>query len=46
VESGVKQFKQRLTAPGMRWKIDNAQRMLVIRAAVLGKDFDSLWYAA
>ena len=46
VESGVKQFKQRLTAAGMRWNPDNANRMLVIRAAVLGDDFDTLWQAA
>lgn len=46
VESGVKQFKQRLTGTGMRWNADNADRMLVIRAAVLGGDFDTLWNAA
>jgi hypothetical protein len=46
VESAVKQFKQRLTGPGMRWNSDNAQRMLVIRAAVLGNDFAALWAAA
>ena len=46
VESGVKQFKQRLTGTGMRWKRDNANRMLIIRAAVLGNDFHDLWAAA
>ena len=46
VESGVKQFKQRLTGTGMRWRADNANRMLLIRAAVLGDDFDTLWNAA
>lgn len=46
IESGVKQFKQRLTGPGMRWNANNASRMLVIRAAVLGHDFDALWNAA
>jgi hypothetical protein len=46
VESGVKQFKQRLTGTGMRWNVDNANRMLVIRAAVLGRDFAALWAAA
>jgi hypothetical protein len=46
VESGVKQFKQRLTGTGMRWKADHADRMLIIRAAVLGNDFDALWDAA
>ena len=43
VESGVKQFKQRLSGTGMRWHPSNLQRMLVIRAASLGHDFDSLW---
>lgn len=46
IESGVKQFKQRLTGSGMRWNLDNANRMLVIRAAVLGDDFDDLWARA
>ena len=46
VESGVKQFKHRLTGAGMRWNEDNANRMLIIRAAVLGNDFLSLWSAA
>lgn len=43
IESGVKQFKQRLAGTGMRWNEDNANRMIVIRAAVLGDDFDALW---
>ena len=46
VESGVKQFKQRLSGTGMRWHLDNANRMLIIRAAVLGNDFHTLWRAA
>jgi hypothetical protein len=46
IESGVKQFKQRLTGVGMRWNADNANRMLVIRAAVLGDDFHDLWQQA
>jgi hypothetical protein len=46
IESGVKQFKQRLTGAGMRWNVDNANRMLVIRAAVLGNDFHDLWRQA
>lgn len=33
VESGVKQFKQRLSGTGMRWNDDNANRMLVIRSS-------------
>ena len=46
VESGVKQFKHRLTGAGMRWEEDNANQMLVIRAAILGNDFHELWEAA
>ena len=46
IESGVKQFKQRLCGAGMRWNADNANQMLVIRAAVLADDFDDLWDAA
>jgi hypothetical protein len=43
VESGVKQFKQRLTGTGMRWLLDNANRMIILRSAILGQDFDDLW---
>ena len=46
VESAVKQFKARLTATGMRWNRDNAQRMLLLRAAVLDHSFDSRWLHA
>jgi hypothetical protein len=46
VESGVKQFKARLTGPGMRWSRPAAQQMLVIRAAVLEHSFDCLWQRA
>jgi hypothetical protein len=46
VESGVKQFKQRLSGPGMRWSRPALQRMIVLRSAVLGHSFDQLWDAA
>ena len=46
VESGVKQFKHRLTGPGMRWSRPGAQRMIVIRGAIMTEDFDALWDAA
>jgi hypothetical protein len=46
VESGVKQFKLRLTGPGMRWSRAGAERMLVIRAAVMQGNFDALWQRA
>lgn len=43
VESEIKQFKARLTGPGMRWSRPAAQRMLLIRGAVLDGSFDPLW---
>ena len=46
VESGVKQFKGRLTGAGMRWSRQAAEKMLVIRGAVMGQTFDTLWDAA
>lgn len=46
VESGVKQFKSRLSGAGMRWNRHAAQRMLLIRAAVLDHSFDQRWRAA
>ena len=46
VESGVKQFKGRLTGAGMRWSRDGAEEMLVIRGAVMAGKFDLLWDAA
>lgn len=46
IESGGKQFKARFAGPGMRWSRDGAERLLPIRAAILGKQFDRLWTAA
>jgi hypothetical protein len=46
VESGIKQFKARLSGPGMRWSRPGAERMLVIREAVMGNAFDQIWEAA
>jgi hypothetical protein len=42
VESGIKRFKHRLNGPRMRWLRAAAERMLVIRAAVMSGDFDRL----
>ncbi len=46
LESGVKQFKQPLSGPGMRWSRPALQRMIVVRSPVLGDVFDHLWVAA
>ena len=43
IESGGKQFKARFAGPGMRWSRDGAERLLPIRAAILGNQFDRLW---
>ena len=45
VESGIKQFKARLSGPGMRWSRPGAEHMLAIRGAVMGVNFDELWAA-
>ncbi len=46
VESGIKQFKHRLTAAGMRWSRPGAERMIALRTAILSDHFDDLWDAA
>ncbi len=46
IESGIKRFKQRLSGPGMRWSRPAAERMLVLRAAVMSGTFDDLWRLA
>ncbi len=46
VESGIKQFKARVSGAGMHWSRPGAQRMLTLRAAVLSHTFDDLWDAA
>ena len=45
VESSIKQFKTRLTGPGMRWSRPGAERMLTIRTAILDRNFDAVWQA-
>ena len=46
VECEIKQFKARLTGPSMCWSRLAAQRMLVIRGAILVETFDDLWSLA
>ncbi len=48
VESEAKQFKTRVTGPGMRWSRPGADNILAIGAAVLtgSERFDALWSAA
>ena len=46
IESGIKQYKQRLTGAGMRWSRQGAQRLIVIRSAILSDTFEELWAQA
>jgi hypothetical protein len=46
VESGIKQYKARLTGAGMRWSQVGVNRMVVIRSAILSGTFNDLWAAA
>ena len=46
VESGCKQFRACLTGTGMRWSRAGAERLIPVRAAILSKRFDELWYRA
>jgi hypothetical protein len=46
VESGGKQYKARLTGPGMQWSRSGAERLLPIRSAILSGRFDELWRRA
>lgn len=43
VESGGKQYKQRLSGPGMQWSRQGAQRVLPVRSAILSGRFDQIW---
>lgn len=43
VESGCKQFKHRFAGPGMRWSRPGAERLIPIRAAIMGNRFDTVW---
>jgi hypothetical protein len=43
VESGCKQFRARLSGPGMRWSRPGIERLIPVRAAVMGHCFDNWW---
>ena len=45
VESGGKQFKARFCGPGMRWNRSGIERLIPVRAAVMGGTFDSMWHS-
>lgn len=46
VESACKQFRHRFVGSGMRWSRPGIERLLPIRAAVMGHTFDAMWSAA
>jgi len=46
VECGCKQFRARFAGPGMRWSRPGLERLLPVRAAIMGHSFDQLWRAA
>jgi hypothetical protein len=43
VESGCKQFKGRFCGPGMRWSRAGIERLIPIRGAIMGDQFDAMW---
>ena len=45
VESGCKQFRARFNGPGMHWSRPGIERLLPVRAAVMGRTFDNWWKA-
>jgi len=46
VESGCKQYRGRFNGPGMRWSRSGLERLLPIRSAIMGDQFDQLWQLA
>lgn len=46
VESAGKRFKDRFAKAGMRWSRNGAERLLPVRAAVMGNRFDERWNSA
>jgi hypothetical protein len=46
VESAAKQFKARFTGPGMRWSREGAEKLVPVRAAIMGGRFEDLWRTA
>jgi len=45
VESGAKQYKERLCGPGMRWSRKGIENLIPIRSALLSGRFDQVWDA-
>ena len=43
VESGCKQYKSRFCGPGMRWSRTGIGRLIPIRGAIMGDQFDTMW---
>jgi hypothetical protein len=45
VESGAKQYKERFTGPGMRWKRVGAEHLIPVRSAIMSGSFHQNWRA-
>jgi hypothetical protein len=43
VESGCKQYEARFSGPGMRWSRAGIERLISIRGAIMGDQFDKMW---
>jgi hypothetical protein len=43
VESGAKQYKERFTGPGMRWKRTGAEHLIPVRSAIMTGAFHQRW---
>jgi len=43
VESGAKQYKERFTGPGMRWRRPHAEYLLPVRSAIMTGNFNQSW---
>ena len=46
VESGCKRFRARFVGSGMRWSRPGMERLLPIRAAIMGQLFEQKWHKA
>jgi len=43
VESEAKQYKHRVSGPGMRWSRDGVERLFPVRSAVMSDTFNQFW---
>jgi hypothetical protein len=46
VEGAAKRFKARFAGAGMRWSHAGAEKLIPVRAAIMGGRFDETWHEA